>query len=184
MFKSVPVIIALFLAVFLLISGEKAEARTPCWAGQGVVVKLSCNYAGYGCYCDEGYYYQRFSRTGRIADFNLFWPGGEVHQKISKDTLEVTVNYPEEGLSIRILFLFECNANECIALVPSGLIKVKYKGVGVITACGMSPYCYHYCDHYREETATEDAGSPEKAKSLADFVNGLVASQLNNHGNN
>ena len=169
----------LFLAV--LLSGEKAEARqAPCWAGGSAFLRFDCTYSGYYCGSYATYVYQRFGRNGKITDFNLFWPGGKVRQNISKDTLEVIVNYPEERLIIRILFHFKCNANECIALVQHGSIEAAYENVGVITSCGITtPADYCYCD-YGEGIEARDEEQKKDAKSLVDFVNDLVAEKLSN----
>lgn len=169
----------LFLAV-LLLSGEKAEARPVphCWDGKTVWVQLNCHYSGYYCDCSSGYYYLKFSRTGRLADFDLFWPGGRVIQNISKDELKVIVIYPGEGFIIKIHFHFACEGNECIPLVSSGQLQLWYEGMGIITSCSMSDsYCY-----YGEAGLTTDkadsAELPDEAISLVGFVNNLVAEHL------
>lgn len=182
-FRAVPIIIiiALFLGV-LLSAGEKAEARPPCWAGEIVRFEMSCHYASYDCYHDSGYYYQRFSRTGKIADFNLFWPGGKVTQTVLKNELEVTVKYPQYGLTIKIYFRFACNANACIPLSYSGFVEVEYTGVGITTACSMLNDWYYYGEG-GVEPRSESLGQEGETKSLVDFVNKIVAGLINQNQN-
>ena len=144
-------------------------------------MKLSCHYSGYYCDSDCGYYYLKFGRNGKITDFSLFWPGGTVTQKISKDELEITVHYPEYGFTIRIHFHLACDANYCVPLVYSGAIEMKYKGMGTVTACGISA---DYCGYYGESVSAKDAEVPVKVESFEKFINNLIDSQLSNLGNN
>ena len=102
---------------------------------------------------------------------------------ISKDEIKITVHYPEYGFTIRIHFHLACDANYCVPLVYSGSIEMEYKGMGTVIACGISA---DYCGYYGEGVSAKekDMESSREVQSFEDFVNGLVASQLNNHGNN